>query len=89
MTRRRRWLVLNYGPGAILAGFGLAGFVATGALWSLAILFSGCTLLLGALSAVNLYRAAYFRGRGEQLRDIADGIWPDPTKMRPGPWDHP
>jgi len=87
MSARRRWLVLNYGPGVGIALVGLAGFIATGRVWALAFGALGFAMTMQATSSIHLYRSAYFRGRGDQLHDMADGHWPNPADMHPQPWD--
>jgi hypothetical protein len=89
VSPRARWQVLTYGPGALLLAVGVLGFVATGAVWALALALAGAGSVAQGRSLVHLYRSAYFRGRGDQLRDLADGRWPNPDRMRPQPWEEP
>lgn len=87
MNARTRWQLLNYGPGVTIAALGIGAFVATGDVWALAWGALGLAQFFHARATVHLYKSAYFRGRGDQLHDLADGRWPHPRDMDPQPWD--
>lgn len=94
MNRRKLWWkVSEYGPGLVLVAVGVWGLTTGGGMRALFYLAVGVTLVLHGYNAENLYRAAYFRGRAEQLHDIyrfgKGQPLPGPDELDPHPWDGP
>ena len=89
MSRRTRWRVRSYGPAVLFAGAAVPAYTHGDALVGGLFVMLAVIVAGAVVTVVHAYRAAYWRGRVEQLQDISAGRWPDPNKIDPHPSDRP